>query len=82
LFTDYCEAEAHIVFGEVIKDGKVYMGCTGAKIQQAKTAYNREIPSSDKSELNKVIRAFKRLPMEFFNPQSKLNTDEPFPKPC
>jgi len=79
LFTDYYEAEVHIYLGEVtVKSEKYYgeflvksgqnHGCVSAKIMQAKTAFNKDIPSSDKKELEEIITAFKGLPAEFFNP--------------
>ena len=83
LFTDYCEAEVHITFGVVrIKKEKYYgeflvksgqcHGCISAKIQQAKTAYNKDIPLSDKKVLEEIMLAFKKLPAEFFNPVRKV----------
>jgi len=71
LFTDFCEAEVHLFFGEVIVDGKVFLGCIDANIQQAKTAYNKDISKEDLSELKKIIKVFYKLPAENFNPVIK-----------
>ncbi|MDR0316954.1 MAG: hypothetical protein LBH89_00660, partial [Lactococcus lactis] len=78
LFTDFCEAEVHLFFKEVIVDGKVFLGCTDAKIQQAKTAFNKDISREDLSELKKIIKVFINQPAEYFNPVSK-NTAISFP---
>ena len=71
LFTDFCEAEVHLFFGEVVKDSKVFLGCTEAKILQAKTAYNRDISKKDLSELNEVIKVFLNMSAEDFCPVSR-----------
>ena len=71
LFTDFCEAEVHLFFGEVIVDGKAFLGCIDAKIQQAKTAYNKDISKEDFSELKEIIKVFFKLPAENFNPVSR-----------
>jgi len=76
LFTDFCEAEAHLFFEEVIVDGKAFLGCIDVKIQQAKTAYNRDISKSDLSELKEVIKVFINLPAEDFNPVIRKTTVE------
>ena len=68
LFTDFCEAEAHLFFGEVIVDGKAFLGCINVTIQQAKTAYNKDILKEDLLELNEVIKVFINLPADNFNP--------------
>jgi len=68
LFTDFCEAEVHLFFGEVIVEGKAFLGCIDVKIQQAKTAFNKEISKEDLSELNEIIKVFINLPAENFNP--------------
>ena len=71
LFTDFCEAEVHLFFGEIIIDSKAFLGCIDATIQQAKTAYNKDISIIDLSELKKVIKIFLKLPAEDFNPVCK-----------
>jgi len=73
LFTDFCEAEVHLLFGEVVVDGKAFSGCINIKILQAKTAYNKDISKNDLSELKKVIRVFYKLPEENFNPEVRKN---------
>ncbi|MCL2185119.1 MAG: hypothetical protein FWB86_04590 [Treponema sp.] len=68
LFTDFCEAEVHLFFREIIEDGKAFLGCINARIQQAKTAFNKNISEKDFSELKKVIKVFINMPFENFNP--------------
>jgi hypothetical protein len=68
LFTDFCEAEAHLSFKEIVVEGKAFLGCIDAKIQQAKTAYNEDISKEDLSELKKIIKTFINMPAENFNP--------------
>jgi len=75
LFTDFCEAEVHLSFGEIIKEGKAFLGCIDVRLQQAKTAYNRDISNDNLSELRKVIKVFKKQPAENFNPVIKNITD-------
>jgi len=71
LFTDECEAEVHVYFGELVKDTKVYIGCRDVKIMQARTAYNREIKTNDFLELKEVVKAFRKLPVEAFSPEKE-----------
>ena len=68
LFTDFCEAEVHIFFADVVTDGKAFLGCVNVKILQAKTAYNIDISKKDLAELKKVLKMFLKLPLEYFNP--------------
>jgi len=68
LFTDFCEAEVHLFFREMVIDGKAFLGCIDVKILQAKTAYNKDISISDLSELKKVVKVFLKQPAEDFNP--------------
>jgi len=68
LFTDFCEAEVHLFFKEIITDGKAFLGCFDVKIQQAKKAYNKDILKKDLEELKEVIKVFIKLPAEKFNP--------------
>jgi hypothetical protein len=72
IFTDDCEAEIYLTFEEVTEDGKTYKGCINAEIMQAKTAFNKDITPDKLSELHEVIKAFKKLPLEFFNPVSRI----------
>ena len=71
LFTDFCEAEVHLFFREVVVDGKAFLGCADVIIQQAKTAYNKDITKNDLSELKEIIKVFFNLPAEYFNPVIK-----------
>jgi len=71
LFTDFYEAELHLFFKEIIKEGKVFIGCIEVKILQAKTTYNNNIPGNDLLELKKIIKVFLNLPVEYFNPSVK-----------
>lgn len=76
LFTDFCEAETHLFFGEVIAESKAFLGCIDVKIQQAKTAYNSDISRGDLSELKKVIKIFSNMPAENFNPENRKITGD------
>ena len=71
LFTDFCEAEAHLFFGDIIAEGKTFLGCINVKIQQAKTAYNKDISIKEFLEVKEVVKAFLGLPAENFNPVRK-----------
>ena len=71
LFTDFYEAELHLFFKEIIKEGKAFIGCIEVKIQQVKTTYNNNIPGNDLLELKKIIKVFINLPVESFNPSVK-----------
>jgi len=71
LFTDFCEAEVHFYFKEIIVEGKAFIACYNAIIQQAKTSYNKDISKEDLSELNELIKVFINLPVENFNPVCK-----------
>jgi len=75
LFTDFFEAEVHFSFREIILNGKAFLGCIDVKIQQAKTAYNKDISKNDLSELKKVVKVFFNLPAENFNPVAKEPTN-------
>ena len=68
LFTDFCEAELHFFFDEIIVEGKAFLGCIKISILQAKTAFNEDISKEDLSELKNVIKVFYNLPLENFNP--------------
>jgi len=73
LFTDFYEAEVTISLAELIDmTGKIYIGCSSAKLQQATTEYNKAIPEDELLELVKIVDAFYRLPGEYFNPKKVL----------
>jgi len=76
LFTDFYEAEVTITMAELldIKNSN-YIGCSSAKLQQATTEYNKALPESEISELIKIVRAFQKLPAEYFNPVRVLLKD-------
>ncbi|MCL2800669.1 MAG: hypothetical protein FWD28_02805, partial [Treponema sp.] len=76
LFTDFCEAEVHLYFQEIIVDGKAILGCINVTIQQAKTAYNKSISKEDLLELKNVIKVFINQPAEIFNPVICSKTKE------
>ena len=70
LFTDFYEAEVTIAFAEMTDfEGKKYVGCYSAKLQQATKEYNKEIPADDISDLLKIVKEFHKLPAEYFNPK-------------
>ena len=76
LFTDFCEAEAHLSFGQITIKGKTFLGCNNVKIMQAKTAYNKDISKTELLELKEVIKVFLKKPAEIFNPviRDKMTT--------